>query len=251
MSEQNFDKLIEHPKAEEIISKLVTGIRPKDVADWLKLEFPNKDQVHLRLGSTYLKDFLDQNLNLYDTLKKDIASVKSGDADKKISPSLRNNKTYQERLTEMAGTEIDIKKLMVNTGILIQSRLEQFYDKIQQNPENIKPDHALIKYFELMLNFADRYNKIVNESPDQIIQHNVTVQVMDQYVAVMQETIRETLSEVDPDAAFLFMEKFNEKLPNIQLPEMAQPKKSISTQDRLLEAQILTGKFEAINGEET
>ncbi len=247
-NEQNFDKLIEHPKANDIISKLVSGIRPKDVADWLRLEYPDKNQAHLRLGSSYLKDFLDQNLDLYATLKKDIGAVKSGEPDKKISASLKNNKTYQERLVEMADHEIDVKKLMHNTGILIQTRLEQYYDKMQENPTNTKPDYGLIKYFELLLNYVDRYDKIINQSPDQIIQHNVTVQVMDQYVAVMQDTIRETLAEIDPDAAFLFMEKFNEKLPKLQLPEV-QPTKTISINDRLLEAQVLTGKFEAIGDE--
>lgn len=247
-NEQNFDKLIEHPKANDIISKLVSGIRPKDVADWLRLEYPDKNQAHLRLGSSYLKDFLDQNLDLYATLKKDIGAVKSGEPDKKISASLKNNKTYQERLVEMADHEIDVKKLMHNTGILIQTRLEQYYDKMQENPTNTKPDYGLIKYFELLLNYVDRYDKIINQSPDQIIQHNVTVQVMDQYVAVMQDTIRETLAEIDPDAAFLFMEKFNEKLPKLQLPEV-QPTKTISINDRLLEAQVLTGKFEAMGDE--
>lgn len=244
-SEQNFDKLIEHPAAESIISKLVSGIRPKDVAEWLKLEYPDKNQSHLRLGSSYLNEFLSQNLDLYATLKKDISAVKSGEPDKKISASLKNNKTYQERLTEMADHEIDVKKLMHNTGILIQTRLEQYYDKMMQNPENTKPDYGLIKYFELLLNYVDRYDKVVNKSPDQIIQHNVTVQVMDQYVAVLQDCIRETLSEVDPDAAFLFMEKFNEKLPKLQLPDTSQLQKPISVQDRLLEAQVLTAKFES------
>lgn len=248
MSEQNFDKLIDHPKATEVISKLVSGIKPRDIAEWLKLEYPNKDQSHLRLSSSYLNDFLSQNLDLYATLKKDIGAVKSGEPDKKISASLKNNKTYQDRLAEMAGTEIDIKKLMINTGIVIETRLEQFYDKIQQNPENTKQDYALIKYFELLLNFAERYNKIINQAPDQIIQHNVTVQVMDQYVAVLQDCIRSTLAEIDPDAAFLFMEKFNEKLPKLQLPEV-QPTKTVSINDRLLEAQVLTGKFEAMGDE--
>lgn len=244
-SEQNFDKLISHPLSEQIISKLVSGIKPRDIAEWLKLEYPNKNEAHLRLGSSYLNDFLSQNLDLYATLKKDIQAVKSGEPDKKISASLKNNKTYQDRLAEMAGSEIDVKKLMHSVGILIQTRLEQYYDRMQENPSNTKPDYGLIKYFELLLNYVDRYDKIINKNPDQIIQHNVTVQVMDQYVAIMQDAIRETLSEVDPDAAFLFMEKFNEKLPKLQLPEIVQPKQ-VSVQDRLLETQILAGKFEAI-----
>jgi hypothetical protein len=248
MTEQNFDKLIDHPKSTDIISKLVSGIKPRDVAEWLKLEYPDKSQSHLRLGSSYLKDFLDQNLDLYATLKKDIGAVKSGEPDKKVSAALRNNRVYQQVLTEAAGKEFDVKEMLQKMGILLETRLEQFWDKIQMDPSNTKGDYGLIKYFEVFLQYIDRFNKIVNESPDQIIQHNVTVQVMDQYVAIMQDTIRETLAEIDPDAAFLFMEKFNEKLPKLQLPE-TQPTKTISINDRLLEAQVLTGKFEAM-GEE-
>lgn len=249
MATESFDKLLEHPNCQEIISKLINGIKPSDVANWLKLEYPNKDQSHLRLGSNYLKDFIDSNLNLYETLKKDAATIKSGDADKKISASLRNNKTYQERLAEAAGTEIDIKKMLTNIGVLIESRLEQYFDRVQQNPENLKPDYGLIKYFELMLNYAEKFNKIVNQAPDQIIQHNVTVQVMDTYVAVLQDCIRETLAEIDSDSAFLFMEKFNEKLQILELPDAAKPQKPVSQQDRLLEAKILSGKFESIEDE--
>lgn len=247
--EQNFDKLISHPLSQQIISKLVSGIRAKDVSEWLKLEYPNKNESHLRLSSSLLNDFLSQNLDLYATLKKDIGAVKSEEPNKKISASLRNNKTYQERLAEMADHEIDVKKLMHNTGVLIQTRLEQYYDRMMQNPENTKPDYGLIKYFELLLNYVDRYDRVINKSPDQIIQHNVSVQVMDQYVAALQDCIRSTLAEVDPDAAFLFMEKFNELLPKLQLPEVVQPK-SMSVNDRLLEAQVLTAKFESVDDPE-
>src|SRR5690606_28394404 len=127
----------------------------------------------------------------------------------------------------------DITKMMVELHTLIQARIEQFFDRIQENPSILKNDYALIKYFELMLNYVEKYDKIVNKSPDQIVQHNITVQVLDKYVAVLQNCIRDTLSKIDAEAAFLFMEVFTEELSKLELPEEA---KALSQDKRLVEA---------------
>jgi hypothetical protein len=237
----DYSKLLAHPDKDEIISKLVTGIKPKDVAQWLKLKYKKEDQEHLHLSLKLLKDFLEGNLDLYSTLKQDIEVAKDGKLDRKISDSLKNNKTYQERIAEVANTEVDIRKVMNETGIIIRTRIEQYFDRMQENPANLKPDYGLIKWFELLLNYIEKYDKIINKSPDQIIQHNVTHQVIDNYVVTLQDAIRETLSEIDADAAFLFMEKLNEKLDKLQMPEQVQPVQ-INQEKRMAEAKILSGK---------
>jgi hypothetical protein len=247
MMATDFGKILSHPEAESIISKLVSGISPKDIAEYLKIKYQDKDQQHLRLSAAVLKEFIDSNLDLYQTLNNDIKAVKNGTLDtKKISAALKNNKTYQERLIDMADDEIDIKKMMRSVYIMLSSRMEQVFDKVQSNPENLKPDYALIKYFETMLNYVDKFDKIVLRNPDQVVQHNVTVQVMDQYVAVMQDAIRETLAEIDPDAAFLFLEKFNTKLSGLQLPESLQPVKPQTQEQRYISAEVLHSKLEEI-----
>src|ERR1700748_1044431 len=210
MSIVNYDKLLSHPDSELIVSKLISGITARDVSEWLKIKYQDKDQNHLRLPASLLKDFLDNNLDLYNTLQQDIQNVKNGTPEKKISLALKNNKTYQQLMVNLANKEIDVKDVLKKVGILIEVRLEQIWNKIQESPENLKPDYVLLKYFETLLNYTEKFNKIVNQAPDQIIQHNVTVQVMDQYVAVLQDSIRQTLAEIDSDSANLFLEKFNE-----------------------------------------
>ncbi len=248
----NFDKILQHSDCQEIISKLVSGIQAKDISEWLKIKYQGKDEAHLRLSAASLKEFMDANLDLWSTLNKDIQTVKNGTLDtKKISSALKNNKTYQERMIDMADEEIDIKKMMKSIYVMITSRMEQVFDRIQANPENLKPDYLLTKYFETMLNYIDRFDKIILKSPDQVIQHNVTVQVMDQYVAVIQDAIRETLAEIDPDSAFLFLEKFNTKLSSLQLPDSMQPQpiKPQTQEQRYIAAEVLHSKLEEIKGE--
>lgn len=233
----DFSKILQHPDKDEIVSKLVTGVKPKDVGDWLKLKYPDKDQGHLRISSTMLKSFVDNNLDLYGALKDDIAKTKNGQTPpKEIAESLRNNKTYKERLNDMADTEIDIKRVMVEAVFFIRQRIEQVWDKMQENPQNMKPDYALIKWFDTLLVAAERYEKIVNESPDQVIQHNVNLQLIEQHTAILQDAVRATLAEMDPAMASVFLEKWAERASELEEPN-TQP---LSQEKRLAEAKVLS-----------
>lgn len=243
---KDYSKLLAHPNKDEIISKLVNGIKPTDVSDWLKLKYPDaKEQNHLRLPLALLKDFIENNLDLYEAVKQDIKLAKNNKLDKQIAASLKNNTTYQERIVEAANSEIDIRKLINEAGIIIRTRIEQYFDRMQENPGNLKPDYGLMKWFDVLLNYVEKYDKIINKSPDQVIQHNVTVQVMDKYVSMMQNCIRDTLAEIDSDAAFLFMEKFNENLNKLNLPDSytQQPEPKMNIEKRMVEAKILSGKI--------
>ena len=35
----DYSKLTDHPDFEDIVSKLTSGVKPKDVRDWLKLKY--------------------------------------------------------------------------------------------------------------------------------------------------------------------------------------------------------------------
>lgn len=236
----DFSKLLDHPDKDEIISKLITGISPKDISDWLKLKYSDqKTQGHLRLSSKMLKDFIDNNLDLYKTLQNDIVGAKNGQTPPKdIADSLKNNKTYKERLNELADQEIDIKKIMVETIFLIKQRIEQVFDKVQENPQNLKPDYALIKWFEILLSASEKFQKIVNEAPDMVVQHNHSVQMVEQHTAILQDAIREVMLETDSQMAFLFMEKLNAKMINLQEPTQ----QIISPEKRLAEVQVISTK---------
>lgn len=235
----DFSKILEHPDKEEIISKLIAGISPKDIAEWLELKYSEKDQYSLRISQKILSSFINNNLDLYKQIKEDVKAVKEGKApNKALSKSLINNRTYQERINSYIDQEIDIKKMMKDLILLIRDRFEQVFDRIQEDPSNIRQDHNLIRYFEILSNYVDRYDKIVNGSPDQVIQHNVTVQKVEEHTFALQEAIREVMSEIEPEMAFIFMEKLNSKLLKLK-PEKIE---NISQEKRFKEVQILSQK---------
>lgn len=217
----DFGSIVDHPNAKEIISKLISGTSPKDVSNWLKLKYSDKSQSHLRLSVKILKDFVDSGyINCYNQFSKDLAVCKSNDKiDKKISESLAHNASYKERLMEIANYEIDIRTSLNSLIKICQDRAEQVFDKMQENPGVFKGDHVFIKYMEQILNMLEKYDKMINNAPDKVIQHNVTIQTVNQYVSMFQDTIREVLLEMDPQLSMIFMEKLSNKLSNLELPE--------------------------------
>ena len=220
----DFSSILSHPDHQEIISRLVVGGNPKEVSQWLKIKYSDKDQKHLHLSSKLLQDYIDSHVDVANQFKQDQQALTApqpsslSHKEKKMSAALLNNKAYQDRLIEYADRQIDVKKIIQNMVFIITDRVEQVFDAIQQNPSSAKADYPLIKWFEVLLNAVEKCDKIVNQAPDQIIQHNITVQQVDRHVFVIQEALRRTLSQVDPEAAAYFMEIMNKEMANIKEP---------------------------------
>lgn len=223
----DFSSILSHPKSNEIFSKLLDDtIEIEEIVAWLKYEYPEESEAHLRLNVNILTKFKkSQYLNYRDQFNSDLSKIKSGEPlskiDKKISAALLNNKTYQERLAEYAGTEIDVKQKLIEWEMFIKTRMEQIFDSIQEDPSNMgnKGDYKLLKYFEQYMKILETYDKSVNNRPDQIIQHNYTLEYIDQRAAIIQDTIKETLDELGTDATLIFMNKLNEKMAAIEFKE--------------------------------
>lgn len=239
----DFSRILDHPDCDNILSKILSGIPASDVADWLKLKYEKSEQSHLRLSVSLLNTLANNPAvsDLYNnTVKTDIEKVKSGKIDRALAASLKNNATYKERLAEVAGEEVDIVKTIKEVLLIIKTRAEQIFDKIQQNPEQTKGDYALIKYLETLLRTVEQYDKIVNNRPDQIIQHNVTVQMMGQYTTTFQDVIRRVLEKMDPEMACWFMDEMNKEMA------LLQPAEELSQDKRLKEAKLLATKVNDI-----
>jgi hypothetical protein len=219
----NFQDILLHPKNEDIVAKLIKGVQPAEVAQWLKLEYPDKDQEHLRLSEKLLKEFAKSPYLDYSTqVKNDLVKIEKGEAiDKRISKSLLNNKTYQERLNEYAEESIDIKKRLIEFDKIFRDRMEQLFDRIQDDPSNIgtPADYKFLKFFEQYIKLIEYYDKSVNQKPDQIIQHNYTMEYIDKRTVLLQDAIRATLEKLGPEAPSIFMEELNKRLESLEYNE--------------------------------
>jgi len=242
----DFSQIVEHPKYQEIITKLLSGCPPKEISTWLKLLYARKDESHLRLSIKVLNEFKDSEYcNVENQLIKDLTTVESGGKlDKKLAASLMNNKTYQERLAEVADKEIDVKKMLVGLIKVCQDRAEQVFDKIQDNPGSFKGDYVFIKYMEQLFNSVEKFDKLVNRSPDQIIQHNLSIQTIDNYTQILSDTIRDTLAEMSPEMAGVFLDKLYARMKDLNLPAPIIPP---TAEEKLKEVVLLQEKVLTID----
>jgi predicted transcriptional regulator len=242
-NQPDFSALIDHPDKDDIMSKLMSGITPKDISQFLKVKYPTdkKMQLSIKLLEDFAKSFEDiyQQQLLVDLS----AQSKNQKINKKLANSLLNNKTYQERINEHLDKEIDLKKKIQQVLTIVESRCEQLFDSIQMNGGDFsKGDYALIKYLELLMNLIEKADKLINNAPDQIVQHNVTIQTIENQSMIFQNVVRRVLTKLDPELSILFMSEFTEELQKMQ-PEKTQ----ILTQtEKMLEIGLLEEKLEKI-----
>lgn len=237
MNKASVKKILDHPDRDEIISKLVADEDAVALNDWLKTKYSD---VKFILSVDLIKTFKEESLDMYLHLRDDMVKAKAvKSVGLQLDGTIKKNKKYKERLAELADQEIDIKKTVKQLVAAIEARAEQVFDHIQENPDDFKVDNTLIQYFTLLMNALERCNKIVNESPDQIIQHNHSFQLADQQTAVIIDTIKEILSHIDYEASLYFMERYHEAMAALKPPEEFRP---VPTEVRLAEAKILSEK---------
>lgn len=246
----DFSNLLNHPDVDEIVGKLLSGTAGKSIYDWLQLKYPNQDQAHLRLSSKLLTEFQNSDyLNYYKQIEKDLVKVQNNQPlDPKIAASLLNKKTYRERLNEALDKKIEAEEAFKQMHVVFMTRVEQIFDKIQEDPGMVRKDTegSLLKYLELWMGFVEKHERLINNKPDQVIQHNHIVSYYDQYTHAMQEAIMEVCREVDDKLAFLFMEKLSSKTSGMIMPNLPEAT-SVMTEKKLLqEAKMLQQK---INGD--
>lgn len=237
-----FGLILDHPVSKDILSKLLSGSTPKEVAQWLKVKYPEKNQSHLRLTQKLLTEFKNSQFTDYlPQFEQDLAEVtaKKGDPNAKyMSAALTNIKPYRERMTELADLKLNTMiTLEKNIGILL-TRFEQMYDLMQQSPGDAKFDNTFIRYFNAFKDGMETLEKMKVTSPDHLAQHNMTVQMMQDYINIIQDVVRRNMAKFDPEIAAQFMEDLYNELDSVQVPESLSPEEQRAEAHKF-EAQVV------------
>lgn len=240
MTNRILEKILQHPDKDEIISKLILGISPKDIYEWLAAKYTNISESKFVITEKSLKAFQANYLDIYNMIKKDLGATKSAittSTEDELILSVQDNPTYKGMMVELASKEIDIKKMLSNMIMAVENRVAAYFDAAQENPRdlNTRNDRVLIELCDSLGANLERYNKLVLGAPDQIIQHNVTVKHIDEHVQVLQEAIRETLAEMDVETSLHFIEVLTTKLTKLKSPLNKQD----SVDVRLAESKII------------
>jgi hypothetical protein len=165
-------------------------------------------------------------------------AVATGTQDQ-LQLAVKTNPAYKDALLKVANNEWDIEKTMATMAINVETRMAQVFDEMMEDPRNIntKVDRLFAEYADILGNLLDKYHKW-KEKPaaDQIIQHNVTLQVVDQHISVFHDVIKEVLSQMDLESSQYFLEVFNDKMSKLKPPV---PEDQSNQEMKLAEAKLL------------
>ena len=214
---------------------------PKDIHEWLAGKYTNGNEAKFVIAEKSIKVFKENYLDVYSMIQEDIQKTKlavSTSTQEQLELAVKDNPTYKSKMMELATKEIDLRQMAAHLIVAIETRLGQIFDEIQNDPRNIntKIDRVFIEYCEVLGNVLEKYYKFTENPADLTIQHNVTLQVVDQHISVFHDIIRDVLSQLDLESSMLFMELFEEKMAKLKAPV---PETVPNTDMKLAEAKLL------------
>jgi hypothetical protein len=210
--------ILEHPNKEEIISKLLIGITPKDIHEWLSATYSDINEQKFILSEKTIKKFQDEYLDIYTHIKDDLVKVKS--PNEELRDEIISSPSYHKALEKYIDSEIDIRTIVKKMVVNAQERMSQMYDIIQEDPRNFKADRTIIEWFSALSDILSKYDAILNPpnlNNEQInIQNNINIQVLDTHMNMVYDIIREILTMLDYDTSLRFMELWENKMQAIK-----------------------------------
>lgn len=262
-------KILNHPDREEIIQKLVSGISPNKVHEWLNEKYSREEDKHLRITVKGISDFRLRYLNLSrdavrmlkkERQKKELGLPHNANAgsflertgeteeehELRVKETLLQSPTYREKLKDITEATLDGPRLIKELVALIQSRLEVYFNEIASGSkigETIKADKQFAEYVSLMKDLVKDAKKIEDDYNTQPDAGQVQLNVVHEQVGMIRDTVKDLLNDFDPDLALEFMDRLNKRLTTLRYEAPREP-------DILAHVEKLNRRIKEIKGGE-
>jgi hypothetical protein len=217
MSPRN--KILHHPDKEEIIEWLTQGVSVREVANRLEQRYPRKNQAHKRVSASTVQAFKAQHLNLKGKVLEDIKEhtrlaqqlVNLHSAQEEVA----STSAYQQAIAKIAEQELNTNEQIVKVFYIVESRIEDLFERVSSGEFLNKDAERLLQgYLDQFMKAFEQHKKYI-EGHKETTETNININIMNDQVSIMREAIRETLLEVEPELAIIFMDKLNSKMRDL------------------------------------
>ena len=128
---------------------------------------------------------------------------------------LEKSNPYQEKINQIVDSEIDVTKRLLEMEALITSRIE-FYYNLLQDGGGVKEDKVFLEYVSMMKTIMQDWKKYIEGFADKTVDHNVNINVAFDQVNILKSTIYEVLEELDPELISIFINKLDSKMRELE-----------------------------------
>ena len=212
------NKVLRHPDKEEIIKMLLNGESVKEVERWIKKKHPRSKR--LQISYMTLQKFRAENLNLkgdvLDDIKNRRAEVQKQDDALEQKMVIEASSAYQEKIDEIASAELDVTRRLLEMDKLVTSRIEFYYNLLQQGG-SIKEDKMFLEYINTLKSLMQDWKKYIEGVADKKIEHNINFNVINTQVSIFKDSVCEILQDVQPELIPVFLDRVNDKIQKIDV----------------------------------
>jgi len=206
-------KILNHPDKELVISKLLEGDSVKEVERWLKEKYPRTRRLHISYMT--LQKFRAEHLNIKGEVLDDIKN-RRGEIDREASEAearmiIKASSSYQQKLEEIASSELDVTRRLLEMDSLINSRIEYYYNMLQEGG-SLREDKIFIEYINTMKALMQDWKKYIEGVADKKIEHNINISVVNEQARVLKEAVLDVLQELNPDLISVFVDRLDIKM---------------------------------------
>jgi hypothetical protein len=209
-------KILNHPDKEDIIKMLLEGDSVKQVEGWLKNKYPRTRRLHISYMT--LQKFRGEHLNLRGEMLDDIKN-KRVQVDKEATEAearmiIKASSSYQQKIEEIATSELDVAKRLLEMDSLISSRIEYYYNLLQEGG-SLREDKIFIEYINAMKNIMQDWKKYIEGVADKKIEHNINISVVNEQARILKETVLDVLQELSPELVPVFVNNLELKMNHL------------------------------------
>jgi len=209
-------KILNHPDKEELIKKLLEGDSVKQVESWLKDKYPRTRRLHVSYMT--LQKFRGEHLNLKGEVLDDIKNRRT-EVDKAATEAearmiIKASSSYQQKIDEIATSELDVAKRLLEMDSLINSRIEYYYNLLQEGG-SLREDKIFIEYINTMKTLMQDWKKYIEGVADKKIEHNININVVNEQARILKEAVLETLQELSPELVSIFIDRLDVKMDEL------------------------------------
>lgn len=226
-------KILNHPDKEDIIGKLLEGDSVKSIEGWLKKKYPRTRRLHVSYMT--LQKFRKGNLNLKGNVLDDIKNKRTEVDRKSVEAETRmiisSSSAYQKKIDEIAGTELDVTRRLLEMDKVIGSRIEYYYNLLQNGSveTTIRDDKVFIEYINTMKSLMQDWKKYIEGVADKRIDHNININVVNEQARVLKEAVLSVLQEINPELVTVFVTRLDNKIKMLDA----------NNNDRFIEGEII------------
>ena len=206
-------KILNHPDKETVISKLLEGDSVKEVERWLKEKYPRTRRLHISYMT--LQKFRAEHLNIKGEVLDDIKN-KRGEIDREATEAearmiIKASSSYQQKLEEIASSELDVTRRLLEMDKLINSRIEYYYNLLQEGG-SLREDKIFIEYINTMKALMQDWKKYIEGVADKKIEHNINISVVNEQARILKEAVLDVLQELKPELVSVFVDRLDVKM---------------------------------------